>query len=82
MKETVFVLAIEHRHGTDISVHRTEKGARRALHAYVTDNWALELPGRKIPAKPGRAIDRYFQEMLGGFGEGESYILESREVED
>jgi hypothetical protein len=82
VKETVHVLAIEHRHGTDISVHRTETGARLALYDYVAENWALEIPKRKIPAKPGKAIARYFEEMAGGCGEGESYILESREVED
>jgi hypothetical protein len=35
----VWVLSISHRHGEDISVHQTDKGANAALAAYCAEYW-------------------------------------------
>ncbi len=79
MAENVWVLVIDHRHGTDSSVHRTEGGAREALHSYVVQFWD-EVVGRhgladKMPEDPSEAIDAYFEAM-----EDEGYTLGPAEL--
>lgn len=38
----VFVTAIEHRHGTNFYINRTEEGASKALYQYVIGEWEDE----------------------------------------
>ncbi|BBY54000.1 hypothetical protein H7J07_05200 [Mycobacterium koreense] len=66
MGDTVWVLKIDHRHGTDATVHKTKQGAEEALLAYVHEWWdeAATRIGADIPAEPpadsSAAIDMYF----------------------
>jgi hypothetical protein len=73
---TVWVLSIDHRHGTNVYVHETEPGAKDSLVDYVRENWEDEV-GRGFseldaepPADDQEAIDAYFDEVAD-----ESYIL-------
>jgi hypothetical protein len=72
-KSMVWVLVINHRHGTDIDVFATEDLARESLLEYVTDWWS-EVGGTQ-PTSPYQAVDRYFQTV-----DGEWYELEERPV--
>lgn len=72
----VWVLAISHRHGTDVSVHRSEAGALDNLFSYVGDWWENDAPREEvIPHDRGEAIDRYFELVTDEF-----YSLEATEL--
>jgi hypothetical protein len=64
-EQTVWVLRINHRHGTDISEFATEEKAREALVRYVIDNWDDDIScypdgPEEIPADPQTAVSVYF----------------------
>jgi hypothetical protein len=72
----VFVLVIEHRHGNNITAHRTEDGARAWVRSYVGDWWDQEINGGKdeadallIPEDDAEAIRHYFENVEGEFYE-------------
>lgn len=68
---TVFTaLVVEHRHGTNVSVHPDTDAARRALLDYVTDWWADECPNESQPDDAKEAIETYFDAASG-----ESYSI-------
>ncbi len=72
--EYVHVLCIDHRHGTDLSVHRTVEHARETLLAYVRESWEGDGPEESMPSTPDEAISAYFdQEWID---EPESYRIE------
>lgn len=77
--QTVYVLSINHKHGTDVSVHRHQEGALSALASYVAQEWTREMPhGAVKPKSKGKAIQQYF----GEHDHGESFAIEERDVED
>jgi hypothetical protein len=59
----VYVLVIEHRHGDDLYVCRTQRSARTRLDEYVREWWDHEMPDRKMPKKRQERILEYFAEM-------------------
>lgn len=76
-------LMIDHRHGTNATVHTTEEGARKELLDYVWENWDTDGPGRDkdeetsaIPEDAAEAIEAYFDFLTGI----ESYTLEPATV--
>ena len=58
----VWVLIIEHRHGTEVTTHKTDTGAWAQLAAYVNDWWVDEMPNVTKPDNNDEAIDTYFGE--------------------
>lgn len=64
----VWVVTIEHKHGTDTAVHRTEEGAQRALQGYV-DRWAEE-------EGVSNDIDEYFEAT------GEGFLITETEIQE
>ena len=61
---TIYVLTIEHRHGTNISVHQTRAGAEASLDEYVREYWH-ELSRERPPEMPKAAEERieiYFED--------------------
>lgn len=56
----VYVLTISHRHGVNVTVHKTAEGARAKLLEYVREEWAGEMEGEVIPTDSDEAIDAYF----------------------
>jgi hypothetical protein len=67
---TVFVLNIDHKHGTNASVHRSAAGAKQALHEFAAEWWDDDGPGGLIPTDADAAIDAYF-----AHNERESYEI-------
>jgi predicted ATPase len=67
----LFVLVIEHRHGTSVTAHLTEEQATARLDEWVGDWWAEELPDREMPDDVEARRREYFEHV-----EGESYVLE------
>jgi len=63
-KNKVYVLCIDHRHGTDVSVHRTRKGVEDHLALWVATWWAEEQENYsrlgEQPADPADAVVEYF----------------------
>jgi hypothetical protein len=69
----VWILDIDHRHGNNTGVYRTERSARAALYTYVSAYWgevagsaytaadgsAGQVPAA-VPADHDTAIDTYF----------------------
>lgn len=80
--ETAYVLLIHHRHGENISAHRTERGAFQALFEYCDENWDREVldkngnPNKK-PLKQRDLVQLYFQAV-----EEEYSSIESVQIQD
>jgi hypothetical protein len=75
-RESVWVLVISHRHGNDITVHRTKEEADGALYLYCVqwwDEYMVNANGsvKKMPKNPDVVVERYFEAA-----EGESYECE------
>jgi len=73
--EQVWVLSIEDRYGTDLSVHRSEEDGQAALRAFVVQAWAQDRPGQPMPDDENQAVRRFFEQ-----GE-EHYTLEEVAVQ-
>lgn len=80
--DRVIVLLIDHRHGTDVSLHRTQKGAHKALVEYVRDEWKNEQLEESMPKDEEEMIEQYFQIMREQRDAGESYDIRKLEVEE
>jgi hypothetical protein len=79
MRETIYILTINHRHGSNISAHKSQEGALNALAQYVAQEWEQEMPeGRSIPENEGDAIESYFSRME----DQESFGIEETELAD
>ena len=65
--ENMWVLMVEHRHGTDVSIHRTEQGAKDALTVYVDYWWGREFPGAAAPADDNERVTEYFERIHDEF---------------
>ena len=63
------VLSVEHKHGTNTSIHRTEESARDALHDYVAMWWEREMGDEPMPDGSGQAIEAYFDRVQTEFWE-------------
>lgn len=81
--DTVWVLIIEHRHGSNIYVNKTKDGAAGELFSYVSEwwdevrgrgRWGVNDPG-DIPADRDEAIETYFEVVSDEF-----YTLEQCHV--
>jgi hypothetical protein len=72
--EKVWVLTINHKHGTDIWVRRTQESAWQILVDYATEWWAGEMAGAEMPEEPGDRVSLYFEEV------NDAYELEECEV--
>lgn len=57
----VYVTTIEHRHGRNIYVNKTETGAYKEVEQYVIDNWTGELPAENY--KKESAVEQYFHSV-------------------
>jgi hypothetical protein len=60
--ERVWVLSIEDRYGTNLSVHRSEEDGRAALRAFVVQAWEQDRPGQPMPDDENRAVRRFFEQ--------------------
>jgi hypothetical protein len=78
MTNPVFVLAISHEYGTDISVYSTEEKARDSLYGYVNLWWGDAFDDEVIPEDQDEAISQYFQEKIGE----ESFQIDSCVIDD
>lgn len=81
-KQNVWVLIIDHQHGTDISVHASCQDARQALYAYCAQQWDDGLTkqyGALSKLSLEAAIDAYF-DAWGMAWDYEYYLLEERPI--
>jgi len=83
--DRVWVLAIEHRHGTELSVHRTDTSAYKAVFEWVQEWWDNEMPVTSIhpphrpimPTDHTKAIGAYFENV-----DNEDYIIVQSTIQD
>lgn len=59
----VWTLLIEHDQGHALTVHPTEDAATDLLNAYVVEWWEREIPGKRMPTDPKKAIKSYFDKV-------------------
>lgn len=63
----VWVLCINHRHGTNVEVYLTEEGAIQGLADYVEGQWENEITSLEDspekPSDPEEMVDAYFEFM-------------------
>jgi hypothetical protein len=71
---TVWVAAIEHSSGTNITVHTDEAGARAQVAAYARRWWDQEMVPDVAPDDEDELVETYFERM---FERGESYVVDS-----
>ena len=66
---TLWLVSIETRHGTDNSAHITQAGAERAVQRYVAYWWDEEMQAEHgdeappMPEDPDEAVTLYFEEL-------------------
>jgi phenolic acid decarboxylase len=58
----VYVVSLNNRYGTSISVHTTMEGAKKFIYDWVVDNWTLSAG---IPNDHDQAIAEYFDLFSG-----------------
>ncbi len=74
-KQKVWVLQVGHEYGINVSVHRSAKGANKALRQYVRAWWAHEVDDTPCPRRLTSAdTERYFDAA------GESYKISEQQV--
>lgn len=81
--QTVWVLIVDHRHGTNISVHATHEHAVRSLGDYCAAEWddgLTEQYGELESLAQVDLIEAYFDAWGQGF-DPEWYLLEERPIE-
>ena len=71
----VWVITVEHRHGSDTWVRKSENGAISSLAAYVSEWWS-ETGQSDMPTDAAEAIEKYFALVSDEF-----YSLEQFEVQ-
>jgi hypothetical protein len=71
---TVFLASIDHKHGTNRSLHRTEAAAMAEVYDYVVHWWDFE---DGMPEDRAEAIGAYFEAA-----EDEFYAVEPLELKD
>lgn len=71
--QTVWVLLINHRHGTNVAVYENQEGALEGLREYCAEEWDDEHRGEEHPSD-GELIEAYFQDI------DESYSIEECDV--
>lgn len=73
---TVYICHLEHRFGTDISVHTTEQGALGEVAEFVDAWWEKDGPKEPKPDDAAEARTAYFE-----FNEQESWTVAPKEVQ-
>lgn len=75
--EGLLALAIEHQHGTDITIHRTREGALAKVDQFVADWWDTEMgEDDPMPEDAAEARQSYFEKV------DESYIITDTAIFD
>jgi len=82
-KIPIWIVAIEHRHGMDLSAASSEDRAHEIIRAWVDQWWSHEMdkvPGRKKdkakPKDPVKMVQAYFAQV-----EEESFVIELSDLE-
>jgi hypothetical protein len=73
----VWVVVIEHRHGTFVSVHLSEAGAFASVDGWVEDNWADEVGPDDMPEDLEERREQYFAHMA----DSESWVISNTGIE-
>lgn len=63
MEDKVWVLVIEHRHGFNHYVNKTNEGMLNALAEYCKEWWEELQYSEEIPSDRGELIDTYFDNV-------------------
>lgn len=67
----LLALVIEHRHGTDVTVHRSREGALAKVDQFVADWWDTEMgEDEPMPEDPAAARQTYFESV-----DDEDYLI-------
>jgi len=59
----VYVLLINHSHGSDMFACETASVALSNLFSYVSEWWESEFPDDGMPGAPDEAINEYFERL-------------------
>lgn len=73
---TVYVLTIDHKHGTNTYAHRTAEGAHQSLMDYIAEWWGDCGFDGPVPEDDAEAIALYFDATA------ETYWLDSTILAD
>ena len=72
----VHVAVINHRHGSNVYVHKSEEGLCKAIYAYVREYWE-ENNTDELPTDQQVAISAYFEDAAD-----ETLTMDSVKLED
>lgn len=76
----VWILVIDHKHGTTSRVFATAELAEKALLEWCKEWWLPEFGGAPMP-DDDILVEDYFERMANRWGDGESYVLEECTLE-
>ena len=75
---TIWVVTLNHKHGTTISCYSTEQLARDSVVRWAADNWEQEVcEGDRAELDDDQLVARYFEHMDGE----EDYDIDSAELD-
>lgn len=81
MKIKIAVLTIEHRHGTDTTIHGSREEAEAAIVDFVDQWWDTEVPKEvKKPSDPAKRSEAYFEHVEGEFADITDHEIESEAI--
>lgn len=63
----IYPAIIEHRHGTDLYLGKSEDELKDKIYEYVDNWWTDELPLEDMPEDRDEAINNYFELVEGEF---------------
>lgn len=80
---TVWFLSIEHKHGSDTTIHASEAGARACLATYCREWWEEVAPedADGEPMSPPEQDDDVIRAYFDGDDAHECFTLEALEVQ-
>jgi hypothetical protein len=76
MKIMLWIVAIEHKHGTDLHAASTMDKADAIVRAYVDEWWEHEMEETPKPEDPDQMVEEYFDAM-----DDESYMIQEANLE-
>lgn len=75
MPDSVVVLIIDHKHGTNLYVCENRKVADQECYKFVQEYWTEAVPDEPMPDDPEEAIDMFFCDNEEFFMEIEAHDI-------
>jgi hypothetical protein len=72
----VWVLTINHRHGSDVRVYATEALAKKGVQDWVRENWEVEIGSEPMPDDIEKACAWYWEAVDAEWADIRQIVVE------